>query len=65
MALDHEVLIDKKDYIKSVKESDINDDDHHNVSESAADNDDADLDEYDKEKEESKSYYDIGTNSYV
>lgn len=57
----HEVLLDKKDYIKGArKESNIHDDENHNINPDeddvhvdedgiSDDYDDTDLDEYDKE----------------
>ena len=49
--IDHEVILDKPDAIQAIKESDINDDDHHNVETvfgSSNDTDDDD-DEFDVE----------------
>ncbi len=51
----HEVLVDKPDVIKSIKEADINEDDHHNV-ETTKNNSEGDSDDdYDIEDDYSST----------
>ncbi len=64
----HEVLLEQKDFIKSVKETHT--DSNHGTNEDGEENeeiadDDADLDEYDREQQIEHVYYDQDTNSFV
>ena len=53
-SIEHEVLLDQKDFIKAVKESDIHDDANHNINPDEEDDhvdldDEAELEEYEKQ----------------
>lgn len=51
--LEHEVLLDKPDAVEALKESEINDDDHHNVDTTKGQGEQNDDDD---EEEEGDSY---------